>query len=130
MGKVVLVGGIHEGIYTVVDILLDGIVDRALATGRAGAIIVNTESATAVHEIHVISHLMQLHIEHRSLAQCSLNTTYLGDLTTDVEMYQTEAVAHTLLVEQFEGLKEFGTGESKLTCIATAFLPLATARRG
>ena len=46
-----------------------------------------------------------------------------------MEVYQTEAVAHTLLVEEFERLKEFGAGESKLTSISPTFLPFATTGR-
>ena len=98
MREIVLVGGIDEGIYTVVDILLYGVVDRAFATWRACSVVIDPKTATAVNEIHVISHLMKLDIEHRSLAQGCLNTTYLGNLASYMKMYQAQAVAHTFLV--------------------------------
>ena len=55
--------------------------------------------------------------------------TNLSYLATDMEVNQTEAVAHTLLVEEFERLQEFGAGESKLTSISPTFLPFATTGR-
>ena len=59
----VLVGSLNESIDTVVDILLDGVVHRALATWRTCAVVVNTQSTAAVHEVHVIPHLVQLYVE-------------------------------------------------------------------
>ena len=59
----VLVGSLNESIDTVVDILLDGVVHRALATWRTCAVVVNAQSAAAVHEVHVIPHLVQLYVE-------------------------------------------------------------------
>ena len=58
MGYVVLVGCVDEGIDTVVDILLDRVVDRALAVGRAGAVVVHSQSAATVDEVHVVPHLV------------------------------------------------------------------------
>ena len=47
-----------------------------------------------------------------------------------MEMYQSEAVAHILLVEQVQGFQKFGTGEPELRGIAAALLPLARAAGG
>ena len=63
MRNPVLVGSLDKGIDAVVDILLDGVVDRALAGGRTGTVVVDTQSTATVNEVDIISHLMQLHIE-------------------------------------------------------------------
>ena len=63
VGQLVLVGGIHKGIDTVVDILLDGVVHRTLTRWRTCSVIVDTQSTSTVHEVYVIAHLVQLDIE-------------------------------------------------------------------
>ena len=73
---------------------------------------------------------MQLYIELRSLLEGSLYAAYLGDLAADVEMYQLEAVFHAFLLQHFERLEQFRTGESKLAGVATALFPFAASRRG
>ena len=80
MRQVVLVGGIHEGVDTVVDVFLDTIVYGTLTRRRARAVIIYTKTTTAIHEVHVIAHLMQLDIELRCLTESSLYTTNLCDL--------------------------------------------------
>ena len=63
MRNTILIGHINESINTVVDILLNAVVHRTLRTGRACAVVVNTESTATIHEINVITHLVELHIE-------------------------------------------------------------------
>ena len=63
MWQVVLVGCIDKGVDTVVDIFLDGVVDRRLARWRTRAVIVHAKTTTTVYEVHIITHLMQLDIE-------------------------------------------------------------------
>ena len=130
MRKIVLVGGFHEGVDTVVDIFLDGIVDRALARWRARSVVVDAESTTAVHEVHVISHLMQLDIELRSLAESRLDAANLRNLRTDMEMDESQAVAHVLLVEHLQCFQQLGTGQAELRSVAAAFLPFSAAAAG
>ena len=130
MWQVVAVGGIDKGVDTVVDILLDGVVDRALARGRPCAVVVDAQSASAVDEIDVIAHFVQLDIELRSLAECRLYASDLGNLRTDVEMDEAQAVAHASPVEQIEGFEQFCTRQSELRGVAAALFPLAAARAG
>ena len=80
MRQVVLVGSIDEGVDTVVDILLNGVVDAALARRRTCAVIIDAQSAATIHEIDVIAHLVQLDIELRSLAQGGLYAANLSNL--------------------------------------------------
>ena len=63
VGQVVLVSSINKGVDTVVDILLNRLVDRRLARWRACAVVVDTQSTTAVHKVYVVAHFVQLHIE-------------------------------------------------------------------
>ena len=56
-----------------------------------------------------------------------LDATNLGDLRTDVEMNQAQAVAHAFLVEQFECFQQFGTRQSELRGVAAALLPFTAA---
>ncbi len=73
---------------------------------------------------------MQLDIELRSLTKGRLNTTYLGDLRTDVEMDKSQAVAHILLVEQLQSFQQLGAGQSELRSIAATFLPFPATAAG
>ena len=114
VGQIVLVGSLNEGVYAVVDILLNGVIDRAFARRRPRSVVVDAQSASTIHKVHVVSHLMKLDVELRSLAKSSLNASYLGDLRADVEVDEPQAVAHVVLVEQFQCLKQLRTGESEL----------------
>ena len=98
VGDFVTVGGIHEGIDTVVDILLDRVVDTTLTGRRTCAVVVDTQTTAAVDEVNVIAHLMQLHIELRGFAQSRLDTTDLRNLRTDMEMDESQTVFHILLL--------------------------------
>ena len=126
----VLVCRIDERIYTVVDIFLNGIIDRTLAAGRPCAVIVHPETASAVHEVDVVAHLMQLHIELCSLAQSRLNVPYLGYLTAYVEVYEPQRVVQVLLVENRESLEQLARRESELARVTSAVLPFARSARG
>ena len=100
----VVVGSLNEGVDTVVDVFLDAVVDRTLAAGRACAVIIYAQSAAAVHEIDVIAHLVELHIELCRLAEGCLDAAYLGNLTADMEVYESQTVVHPLFVEDVECL--------------------------
>ena len=129
MWQSVLVGRIHELIHAVVHILLDAVVHRAFAARRARAVVVHPQSASAVNEFHVISHLVQLNIELCRFAQGSLYATYFGNLTTNVEVDESERVVESLLVENLQRLEQFRAGESELRGIAPALFPFSRARR-
>ena len=98
MGNLVAVGCLDEGIDTVVDVLLDGVVHRAFRRWRARTVVVHAKSASAVYEVNIVAHLVELHIELRSLPEGGLYAAYLGYLRANVEVYEAEAVAHVLLV--------------------------------
>ena len=121
----VLVRSIDECIYAVVDILLDRVVDRALARRRACSVVVDAKATATVNEIDVVAHLVQLYVEVGSLAQCSLNASYLGYLRSDVEMDESDAVVQTLVVECFERLEQLRRAQSELRSVASALLPFA-----
>ena len=63
VGYVVLVGSLYEGVDTVVDILLDGVVDTTLRGRRPRAVVVDAQATATVDEIDVVAHLVQLDIE-------------------------------------------------------------------
>ena len=58
MAYSVLIGSIYKGVYTVVYILLNGVVDRTFAMRRAGSVIVYTQSSATINEVDIVSHLM------------------------------------------------------------------------
>ena len=130
MGQSVLVGRLDEGVDTVVDVLLDGVVDTALARWRPCAVVVDAQSAAAVNELHAVAHLMQLNIELRGFAQRRLNAAYLRNLAADMEVDELQTFAHALLVEHFECFEQFGTRQSELRGVAAALFPLAAAAGG
>ena len=47
-----------------------------------------------------------------------------------MEVYQFQAVSHALLLQQFQCVEQFGTGESELAGVAAAFLPFAASAAG
>ena len=130
VGDVVLVGDVDKGRYGVVDVLLDGVVHAALAARRACPVIVHAQASADVDELHVEAHGVQLHIELRSLAQGGLDAAYLGDLATDVEVDEAQAVLHVLLLQDLQRFEQLARRESELAGVAAALLPLAAARRG
>ena len=95
MLDIVLVGCINEGIDTIVYILLDRVVYRALAAGRAGAVVIYTESATAIYEIYIVAHLVETNIELGCLTESSLNAANLGNLTSDMEVDKAQTVVES-----------------------------------
>ena len=129
MGYAVLVGCIDEGIDTVVDIFLDRVVDRALAVGRAGAVVVHSQSAATVDEVHVVPHLVEVDVELSRLTQRGLYTSYLGNLAANVEVDKTKAVVQALLIKDAQGVEELRTGKSELRRIASALGPFARTAR-
>ena len=129
MSNSVLVGSLNKSIDTVVDILLNGIVYGAFAAWRACSVIVNTESSTTVNEVNIVAHLVKLHIELCRFAQSSLNAAYLGYLTSNMEMNQSQRVVKSFAVENLKSLKQFARSKTELRGIAAAFFPFAAARR-
>jgi len=126
----VLVGGFDEGPDAVVDVLLDAVVDGGLGVGGACAVVVDAQSAAAVHELDVEAHGVELDVVLCGLAQGCGDAAYLGDLAADVEVEEVEAVAELHLVEHVEGHEEFGGVKSELGGVAAAFAPLAAAVGG
>ena len=129
MRNIVFISGIDEGIDTVVHILLYRIVDRALAVRRACAVIVDTQSATAVNKVDIVTHLMQLHIELCCLAQGRLYTAYLSDLAAYMEVNEAKRVVQSFGIKNRKSLQQFAGGKSKLRGIAPTLLPLAASAR-
>ena len=80
MRQVILVGCINKGVDTVVDVLLDRVVHTALTRWRTCAVIIDAQTTTAIHEINIIPHLMQLDIELRGFTQSRLDAADLCDL--------------------------------------------------
>ncbi len=125
MGDVVAVGDVDEGIDAVVDILLNGVVDRALRVGRPAAVVVDAQSAAAVDELNVVAHLAEVDVELSGLGEGVLYAADLIDLRTDVEMDEPDAVVQSVAVELIEGLEQFRWGQSELRRVAAALGPFA-----
>ena len=68
MGQFVLVCCIDKSIDTVVDILLNAVVDRRFGVAGTCSVIVNTQSATTIDIFDVIAHLMKGNVELSRLA--------------------------------------------------------------
>ena len=130
MGNVVLVGSVDKGVYAVVDVLLDGIVHRTFGVAGACTVVVHAESAATVNKFDVEAQCVELHVELCRLAQGGGDAAYLGDLRTDVEVNELQAVVHAHLVEHFQSFEQFGGVEAELGGVAAAFLPLARAGGG
>ena len=125
MRDVVGIGCLHKGIDAVVHILLNGVVDRTFAVARTTTIVIDTQSSTTINELHTITHLVQLHIEHACLTQGVLDATNLCDLATNMEMDQLETVLHIVLLDVLECRQQFTRGQTKLAGISTTLFPLA-----
>ena len=126
--QVIFVGRFHECIDAVVHIFLDGVVHGTLAVARTGAVVVHAQPAAAVHELHVVAHVVELDIELRGLPQGGLYAAYLGDLAADVEVDEFQAVFQSAGFELVEGFEQFAGRQSELAGVAPAFLPFAASR--
>ena len=107
---IALVGCIYECIDTVVYILLDRVVYGALAAGRAGAVVIYTESATAIYKIYIVAHLVEANIELGCLTESSLDAANLSNLTSDMEVNKAQTVVESHLVYLLEGCEQFCAG--------------------
>ena len=130
MGDGVAVGSVDEGVDAVVDIFLNGVVDRALGIAGAGAVVIDAEASAAVDELDVEAHGVELHEKLRGLSQRRLDAAYLGDLAADVEVDELEAVLHAAPLEHLGGLEELAGVEAELAGVAAALFPFAGARGG
>ena len=126
----VFVGGVGEGVDAVVDVFLNGVVDRALAAARPRAVVVDAKSASAIDEVDVVAHVVEVDVVLCGFAQGGLNAAYFRDLAADMEVDEVQAVAHAQLVELLQGLEEFRRGESELAGVSSALFPFARSRRG
>ena len=130
VGDVVAVGSLHECPHAVVDVLLDAVVDGRLGVRRARAVVVDAQSAAAVHEFDAEAHLVQLHVVLCGFAQGGGNASDFRNLAADVEVEQLQTVAQPHLVEQLQGHEQLGAVEAELRGVAAALAPLAAAVRG
>ena len=119
-----------KGVHAVVHIFLDAVVDAAFAVAAACAVIVDTQSAAAVHKLDVEAHGMELYVKLCRLAEGCADAAYLGNLAADMEMNQFQAVAQAHLIEQLQGHEQFGGVEAELAGIAAALAPFSCAAAG
>ncbi|CCZ69498.1 uncharacterized protein BN759_01686 [Bacteroides sp. CAG:702] len=129
MRNTILVTRIHHNRYGIIHILLNGIIHAAFTIRRACTIVVHTQTASNVDKLYGESHPVELYIKLRSLTQCSLDTTYLSHLTSDMEMNQLQAILHFLFFDKIECLKQFTGSQPELAGISPTFFPFSTSRR-
>ena len=125
MRNTVLVGCIHECIDAVVDIFLNAVIHGTLAVGRAGTVVVDPQTASAVDEIDAVPHPAQVHVILCCLVEGGLDAAYLGNLRSDVEVNEVQAVVQPLLVERLQRLEQLRRSESELGGIAAALGPFS-----
>ena len=129
MREIVFIGSVDESIDTVVHIFLNGVVHRTFAIAGACTVVVYSQSATAIHELHIITQMMELDVKLRSFAQGGLYAAYLGNLAADVEMDKFQAVFHTFGFQHVECFQQFTGRQTELAGISAAFFPFPAARR-
>ena len=125
MVDIVLVGCINECIDTVVHILLDRVVYRAFAAGRTGAVVIYAKTTATIYEIYIVAHLVEVDVELSRFTESRLDAADLGNLASDVEVDEAQAVVESHLLNLAEGSKQFGTCQTELRSIATALSPFA-----
>ena len=102
MRDAVLVTDIDHCGNRVIHIFLDRIIDTALAIGRTGTVVIDSQPAANIHKLDIEAHRVQLHIELRRFAQSRFDTTYLGHLTADMEMDQLQAIRQIFLFQEIK----------------------------
>ena len=125
MLDIVLVGCINEGIDTIVYILLDRVVYRAFAAGRTGAVVIYAKTTATIYEIYIVAHLVEVDVELSSLTESRLDAADFGNLASDVEVDEAQAVVESHLLNLVEGSEQFGTCQTELRCISTALSPFS-----
>ena len=123
MLDIILVGCINESIDTIVYILLDRVVYRAFAAGRTGAVVIYAKTTATIYEIYIVAHLVEVDVELSRLTQSRLDAADFGNLASDVEVDEAQAVVESHLLNLVEGSEQFGTCQTELRCITTALSP-------
>ena len=129
MRNSILVTGIHQRRDRVIHILLNRVVHTALTIGRAGSVVIHTQTSADIHKLHLEAHHMQLYIKLRSLTQSRLDAAYFSHLTADMKMNQFQTVLHIFLFQKIKRFQQFTGCQAKFTGISSAIFPFATSRR-
>jgi len=130
MRDIVAVGDIGKGIHAVVDILLDGIVDRTFRVAGTCAVIVYAQSATTVDILDVVAHLSEIAIVLCGLGESILYAADLRDLAADMEMDESDTVVQADIIELLQRLEQLHGREAELRCVATTLSPFSGPGRG
>ena len=124
-----LISSLDKSIHTVVDILLNAIVDRTLRIARPRTVIVHAKTTATIHELDIAPHLMKLHIKHRSLLQSRRYTANLSNLAADMEMYKAQAIRQPHLFESLQSAQQLRAVQAKLRSITPTLAPPPTTAR-
>ena len=125
MLDIVLVGCINECIDTIVYILLDRVVYRAFTAGRTGAVVIYAKTTATIYEIYIVAHLVEVDVELSRLTESRLDASDLGNLASDVEVDEAQAVVESHLLNLVECGEQFGACQTELRSIATALSPFS-----
>ncbi|MOA02299.1 hypothetical protein D3C78_1217450 [compost metagenome] len=106
----------------VVGVFVQAIVHRAVGL-RTGAFIIHAQTAAHVEALDVNAQLVQFNVETCRLAHAGSDIADIGQLRSQVEVQQLQAVETTRFAQGFHQLQHLNGCQTELGFFATARLP-------
>ena len=92
-----------------------------------GSLVVHAQAAAHIHYLDVGTEATQFSVETAALADAALNVADIGDLGTQMEVQQLQAIQLAQPAQTLDQRQDLGGGETKFGHGATARFPHAGA---
>lgn len=124
--QVELAADIADAPHHVVGVLGEAVVGGAVALGT-GSLVVHPQAATHVNHFDVGTEATQFGVETAALADATLDVADVGDLGTQVEVQQLQAVQLAQPAQTLDQRQDLGGGQTEFGHGAAARFPHAGA---
>ncbi len=112
----------QHGIDHVACVLVERVIHARLEIGSR-AVVVDPQPAADIQQFEPRSPLVQVDIDSGRLVDCRLHLTDVGDLASQVEMQQFEAVGHAARFQFLQTGQQLADGQPELAAISSRRLP-------
>ena len=126
--QTMLLAGVADGPNYVVGVFVQAVVYRAVGL-RAGAFIIDAQTAADVEAVDIDAQLRQLNVEARRFTHAGGDIANIRHLRAEMEMQQLQAVETTRVAHDLHQLQHLRRGKTELRFFAAAGLPFAGALR-
>ncbi|KXK35046.1 MAG: hypothetical protein UZ06_CHB003000718 [Chlorobi bacterium OLB6] len=92
------------------------------------SVIVNAQAPSNINKFDIAALLHQFHVVLADLTQTALDSSDIGDLRAQMEVYQPQTVQKILVTGIIHGFEKLGRVQTELAVVATTFFPFTAAR--